>query len=71
MVAVAVLLAVFGSGGDVADAVAVFVIWPFLFGFTMIVTVTVAPLAMVPRLHPTSVLLGFSEQLPCVVEELP
>src|SRR5437867_2908937 len=60
--AVAVLFAVFGSGGEVALTVAVLVIVPLLVGLTTIVLVTVAPLAMVPRSHVTVDFDGFAVQ---------
>ena len=63
VVAVAVLLAVFGSGGDAALTLAVFVIVPFLVGLTVIVTVRVAPLAIVPRSQVTRDFDGFAVQL--------
>ena len=62
VVAVAVLFAVFGSGGELALTVALFVIVPLLVGFTAIVFVTVAPLATVPRSHVTIDLDGFAVQ---------
>jgi hypothetical protein len=61
------LFALFGSGGDVAATVAVFVIVPFCVGFTLIVTVTVAPAAMLPRVHVTSRFAGLTVHVPCVV----
>ena len=68
VVALAVLFAVFGSGGDADETETVFVICPFLVGLTLIMIVTIPPLAIVPRLHDTIAFSGFSEQVPWVVE---
>jgi hypothetical protein len=57
-------LAVFGSEGDGAVTEAVFLIVPFIVGFTTIVTVAVAPPARLPRPHVTKLLSGFALQLP-------
>src|SRR5436309_15616892 len=67
VLAVAVLFAVFGSVGEVKVAVAVFVIVPLLVGFSTRVTVTDAPLAIVPTLQTTAVFDGLSVQDPRVV----
>ncbi len=65
VVAVAVLFAVTGSGGDVDATVTVFVMTPFMVGLTTIVTVTVAALTIGPMLHVTPLLLR--THVPCVV----
>ena len=71
VVALAELFAVFGSDGDVDATETVFVICPFFVGLTLIVTVTVPPLAIVPRLHETVAFSGFSEHVPWVVDVEP
>ena len=64
VVAEAVLFAAVGS--DVVDVtVTVFVIDPLLVGLTTIFTVTVPPLAIVPMLTETPVLVRV--EVPCVV----
>ncbi len=55
MLWVAVLFAVFGSVGDVAETVTVFVMVPFLVGLIVISTVAVSPLFNVPRLQLTTI----------------
>ena len=72
VVALAELLAVFGSL-VVDDTEAVFVIVVFLDGgVTMIVAVTVAPLAIVPRLHVTILFVGWVKlHDPCVAVAVP
>jgi hypothetical protein len=72
VVALAELLAVFGSG-VVEDTEAVFVIAVFFDGgVTVIVTVTVEPLPIVPRLHVTIRFAGWLKlQVPCVVVTVP
>ena len=67
VVAVAVLLLGFGSGGDVAVTDAVFVIVPFVGDLTTIVMVAEVPLAMSPSAQVTSALEGFAVQDPLVV----
>jgi hypothetical protein len=55
-----------GSLGDVALTEAVFVKLPFVVGFSVRVTVTVPPLAMVPMSHTTSRECGLGAHVPCV-----
>jgi hypothetical protein len=62
-----VLFALLGSGGEVAETCAVFVIVPFLVGFTAIVTVTVPPAATLPSAHVTNRFAGLTVHDPCVV----
>jgi hypothetical protein len=66
------LLAVFGSVVvEVTDAVFVIVVF-FDGGVTMIVTVTVEPLPIVPRLQVTILFVGCVKlQLPCVAVAVP
>jgi hypothetical protein len=63
VVALAVLLAVFGSRGDAAVTVAVLVSVPGPVGLTVILTVADPPLAIVPRLHVT-IPLALAEHVP-------
>jgi hypothetical protein len=53
VVAVAVLFAVFGSVGDAAETVTVFVMVPFWVGLTTMVAVSVAPFANVLQVQVT------------------
>jgi hypothetical protein len=55
-----------GSLGDVEATEAVFVKVPFVVGFSVRVTVTLPPFAMVPMLHTTTCECGVGAQLPCV-----
>src|SRR5439155_16506796 len=66
VVTLLVLFPEIGSFGDVAVTTAVSVKSPFFVGLTTIVTVTVAPLCILPMLHTTTCLCGFGAQLPCV-----
>jgi hypothetical protein len=68
VVAVAVLLLVFGSGGDVALTVAVFVTVPLVGDLTTIVIVAELPLAMLPSAQVTIALDGLAVQEPVVVD---
>src|SRR5438046_756502 len=68
VVAVAVLLLVFGSGGDVALTEAVFVIVPLVGDLTTMVIVAELPLAMLPSAQVTSDLDGLAVQEPAVVD---
>ena len=65
--AVALLLLVFGSGGDVAVTDAVLVTVPRVGDLTTIVTVAELPLAMVPSEHITMDFEGFAVHEPVVV----
>jgi len=67
VVAVAVLLLVFGSGGDVALTEAVFVIVPLVGDLTTMVIVAELPLAMLPSEQVTSDLDGLAVHDPAVV----
>jgi len=69
VVIVDVLFAETGSGGDVELTVAVSLAAPLAVGFTVIVTVAVAPAANDASAHVT---LAFAaEHVPCDVVELP
>ena len=65
--AVALLLLVFGSAGDVAVTDAVLVTVPRVGDLTTIVTVAELPLAMVPSEHITMDFEGFAVHEPVVV----
>lgn len=65
--AVALLLLVLGSGGDVAVTDAVLVTVPRVGDLTTIVTVAELPLAMVPSEHITMDFEGFAVHEPVVV----
>ena len=66
--AVAVLLALDGSPGEVDETVTVFVTVPFAVGTTMIVTVADAPAARLPSAHVSVWFFDVGEvQVPCVV----
>ena len=65
--AVALLLLVFGSGGDVALTDAVFVIVPLVGDLTTIVIVAELPLTMLPSAQVTSDLDGLAVHDPVVV----
>jgi hypothetical protein len=67
VVAVAVLLLVFGSGGDVAVTEAVFVTVPLVGDLTTMVIVAELPLAMLPSAQVTSDLDGLAVHDPVVV----
>ena len=67
VVAVALLLLVFGSGGDVALTEAVFVIVPLVGDLTTIVIVAELPLATVPSAQLTIDLDGLAVHDPAVV----
>jgi len=64
VVAVALLLLELGSAGDTACALTVFVSVPIVVGFTTIVTVTMLPLTILPRLQSTSFFVELKLQLP-------
>ena len=68
VVAVALLLLVFGSGGDVAETDAVFVTVPLDGDLTTIVIVAELPLAIVPSEQLTIDFDGFAVHEPVVVD---
>ena len=66
MLTLLVLFPETGSFGDVAATEAVLVKVPFVVGFSVRLTVTVAALDMLPMVHTTTCECGLGAQVPCV-----